>query len=483
MNVLFASSEVHPLIKTGGLADVAGYLPRALRDHGACVHIMMPAYRAVLNKVDAPRSIGSFRTNGYAVELLETQLPKSRVKVWLTACPELYDRDGGPYQDDRGREWPDNDMRFMVFAQTVVAVAAGWIRLNWPVDIVHCNDWQTGLVPALLKLLPRSPPVLFTVHNLAYQGTFPFERFHSLELPPHLWSHHALEFHGQMSFIKGGLVFADRINTVSPRYAREIQTEAFGCGLDGLLRHRATALSGILNGIDPHEWNPGTDPHLTATYNRQTLSKKRLNKSALQHLMTLPEDSRTPVFGMVTRLTHQKGVDLLIDALPALANTRLQVAIVGTGDRRLEEQLLSLANHLKNKIGIKMAYNESWAHLTIGGSDAFLMPSRFEPCGLTQMYSLRYGTVPIVHAVGGLADTVVNADEENVADRTATGIHFHEDTAESLLQAIRKATVLYQSRQSWKALQNTGMQLDFSWNRAAEEYTALYREMLTGRIL
>lgn len=478
MKVLFASSEVHPLVKTGGLADVAGYLPRALRGHGASVHVIMPAYREVLDKLDAPpAAIGQYRTHGYAVTLLETRLPGSQVKVWLVACPALYDRDGGPYQDARGEEWPDNDVRFTVFAQTVAAAAAGDIRLNWPVDIVHCNDWQCGLIPALLKRSTHAPPTLFTIHNLAYQGLFPYERFRALELPSDLWSHHALEFYGRMSFIKGGLVFADRINTVSPRYAREIQTEAFGCGLDGLLRFRAGALSGILNGIDTREWNPGTDPHLAATYNRRSLENKKINKVALQRRMGLPEAADTPLFGMVSRLTQQKGVDLMIEALPALADTDVQFVVIGTGDRVLEQQLQTLAARHPDRIAIKVAYDESAAHLTIAGADAFLMPSRFEPCGLTQLYSLRYGTVPVVRAVGGLADTVIDADETHLAEGTATGIRFGADTAESLLQAIRRTMVLYRSRQSWKTLQNTGMRHDYSWSRAAEEYMSLYREI------
>ena len=478
MNILFATSEAHPLIKTGGLADVCGYLPRSLRGHGAAVHIIMPAYPEVLRKLPTPKLIGFYQTNGFEVTILESRLPGSQIKLWLTACPALFEREGGPYQDSEFQDWPDNALRFAVFARTVVAVAMGWANIKWPADVVHCHDWQTGLIPALLKLQPSAPPSIFTIHNLAYQGIFPYETFTQLKLPPHLWSSHALEFYGQLSFIKGGIVFADRINTVSPHYAEEIKTPEFGCGLDGLLRHRSDHLSGILNGIDVRDWNPGTDKNLAECYNRRSLDKKSANKLALQKLMGLPPDKSIPLLATVTRLTQQKGVDLIIRAIKQLKGQKLQFAIVGTGDKQLEKELKTFAKKHPDKLGLKIEYNESWAHLAIAGADAFLMPSRFEPCGLTQLYSLRYGTLPIVRNVGGLADTVTSATPENLSNKLATGFVFEGDTSAELVSAIQSALSIFEEKKKWKTMQLTGMQHDFSWNTAAERYMELYTAII-----
>lgn len=478
MNILFATSEAHPLIKTGGLADVSGYLPRSLRGHGATVHVALPAYSEVLSKLKQTKTVGKYRTDGHEVTLLESRLPGSQVKLWLVACPELFEREGGPYQNNEFQDWPDNALRFAVFARTVVAIAMGWTNLKWKTDIVHCHDWQTGLIPALLKLQPTAPPSVFTIHNLAYQGLFPYDAFQQLELPPHLWSSHALEFYNQLSFVKGGIVFADRVNTVSPRYAEEIKTPEFGCGLDGLLQHRGKKLSGILNGIDTRDWNPGTDPHLAAPYNRRSLGPKSENKTALQKLMGLPVDADTPVLATVTRLTQQKGVDLIIEAIKALTKEKVQFAIVGTGDRALEKQLEALAKKFPDSVGVKIAYSEPWAHLAIAGADGFLMPSRFEPCGLTQLYSLRYGTLPIVHNVGGLADTVTDASDSNLKSKSATGFVFNEDSGAALATSIRQALKLYKDKRSWKAMQQTAMKHDYSWNSAAESYIELYQSVL-----
>lgn len=478
MNVLFATSEAYPLAKTGGLGDVSGQLPRSLQAQGARLRIIMPGYRGVLDKAPARKTITRLQIAGYSVDVHETILPGSRVKVWVVDCPELYDRDGGPYQDNAGNDWPDNGQRFAIFDKTVCEIALGRAGIDWPVDIVHCHDWQTGLIPALLKLEPQSPATLFTIHNLAYQGLFPYQAFLDLGLPSHYWSHLALEFHGQLSFIKGGLVFADRINTVSPHYAEEIKTPAFGCGLDGLLRYRASALTGILNGIDPREWNPSTDPHLSENYNRRNIPSKVLNKPALQSLFKLPADPESPAISMVSRLTHQKGVDVIVDALPELFKLPLQLLILGTGDRRLEQKLQSAAADQPDRLGVKIAYNESWAHLLIGGSDMFIMPSRFEPCGLTQLYSLRYGTVPIVRNVGGLADTVIDATPATLDQSTATGVIIADDSPAALIAAVQKGLALYHNNPVWQKLQLNGMRQEFSWAASAREYLKLYRELI-----
>jgi starch synthase len=480
MNILFVSSEVHPLIKTGGLADVAGYLPPALKKLGASVRIAMPGYTEVLNNLGSYKLLSRYPVDGYSIDIIESVLPGTDVGIWVICCPTLYEREGGPYQDNEGQDWPDNAIRFGIFAKVVVAITRNWIDVNWPIDLVHCNDWQTGLIPALLKLQTMAPATLFTIHNLAYQGLFAYQDFVRLQLPPHLWTHHALEFHDRLSFLKGGLVFADRINTVSPRYAKEIQTEKFGCGLEGLLLHRSKSLSGILNGTDTQQWNPKTDKYLASHYDEKTLGNKSINKLALQKLFELPQDKNVPLFSVVTRLTQQKGIDIMLDALYMSKSIDAQFAVLGMGDKNLELRVRNYARKFPNQFSVRIAYNESWAHLAIAGADVFLMPSRFEPCGLTQLYSLRYGTIPLVHAVGGLADTVVDATTANLAAKRATGVHFKKDSAKALVRAIYQTLKLYDDKGIWTTMQLTGMQQDFSWQSAAKKYMVLYRQILSS---
>ena len=477
LRILFAASEAHPLIKTGGLADVAGSLPRALTGLKQQVRLVLPAYGSLLARIDRPREVAAFTIGDHAVRLLATTLPGSRVTTWLVDCPELYDRPGNPYLGPDGQPWPDNALRFMRFAEAVVRIANDAAGLNWQPDLVHCHDWQTGMVPALLSRQPTRPATVFTIHNLAYQGLFPHETFQALGLPPEWWSHHALEFHGQLSFIKGGLVFADRLTTVSPTYAREIQTPAFGYGLDGLLRHRADVLGGILNGIDTREWNPGTDPRLVQTYNRRTLAKKAINKTALQAQMGLPERDDVLLLGMVSRLVEQKGVDILIEALDALITRPVQLVILGSGEARFEQALQAARLRHPARIAVRIGYDETLAHRIEAGADVFLMPSRFEPCGLNQMYSMRYGTPPLVRPVGGLADTVIDATAENLADRTATGFHCHGEHGSDLLATVERARELWRQPERWRRLQDAGMRRDFSWRHSAGEYLALYRQI------
>ncbi len=477
LRILFAASEAHPLIKTGGLADVAGSLPRALTGLKQQVRLVLPAYGSLLARIDRPREVAAFTVGDHAVRLLATTLPGSRVTTWLVDCPELYDRPGNPYLGPDGQPWPDNALRFMRFAEAVVRIANDTAGLNWQPDLVHCHDWQTGMVPALLSRQPTRPATVFTIHNLAYQGLFPHETFRALGLPPEWWSHHALEFHGQLSFIKAGLVFADRLTTVSPTYAREIQTPAFGYGLDGLLRHRADALSGILNGIDTKEWNPGTDPRLVQTYNRRTLAKKAVNKTALQTQMDLPERDDVLLLGMVSRLVEQKGVDILLDALDALMTRPVQLVILGSGEARFEQALQAARLRHPERIAIRIGYDETLAHRIEAGADVFLMPSRFEPCGLNQMYSMRYGTPPLVRPVGGLADTVIDATAESLADGTATGFHCHGEHGSDLLATVERARELWRQPEHWRRLQEAGMRRDFSWRHSAGEYLTLYRQV------
>ena len=480
MNILFASSEVHPLVKTGGLADVSGSLPRALKSAKQEIRVIMPAYPAAISRADKLRLETDIVLPGARtpVRLLQGWLPHTRVRLYLVDSPEHFDRPGGPYLDENGKEWPDNGARFALFARAITAVAMNRAGVGWQPDLVHCNDWQTGLVPALLSCKAQRPATLFTIHNLAYQGLFDQETFKALKLPTDWWSLDRLEFHQQLSFIKGGLVYSDWINTVSPTYAREIRTKAFGCGLEGLLQHRQERLSGILNGVDYQVWNPGKDKLLTQTYTARSLEHKRENKLALQKAFGLPERVGFPLLGHVGRLVEQKGLDLVIKVIPQLLKRRLQLVVLGTGQPELEKGLRQAAQQYPDQIAVRIDYDEELAHLLEAGSDIFLMPSRFEPCGLNQIYSLRYGTPPIVRNTGGLADTVTDASERNIGLGTATGFVFDNMDAESLLGAIDRALGCYTRPDVWTTLQTTGMAQDFSWSRSAEEYIRLYERIV-----
>lgn len=481
MKVLFAASEALPLIKTGGLGDVAGSLPAALRHGGADLRLVMPAYGDALARAESPRIAAELDLPSVRapVRLLETRLPGA-VTAYLVDYPPAFGRPGNPYLAPDGDVWRDNAERFALFAQAVVAIAAGRARLGWKPDVVHTNDWQTGLVPAWLSRQPIRPATVFTIHNLAYQGLFPHAVFTHLGLPDTWWQTEALEFHGQMSFMKAGLVFADRLTTVSPSYAREIQTPTFGCGVDGLLRHRSAVLRGILNGIDVEEWNPRRDAHLAQPFHSDDLAARAANKRALQAELGLAEDTQALLLGNIGRMVEQKGIDLAIAALPAILTLPIQVAILGTGETVYQRALLDLADSFPGRLAVRIGYDESLAHRIEAGSDAFLMPSRFEPCGLNQLYSLRYGCVPIVHRVGGLADTVIDATPDAVAAEIATGVVFHDPSAEALTAAVQRALTLYRQPARWTQLMRTGMAQDFSWAHSARDYLALYDESLAA---
>lgn len=474
--ILFATSETHPLIKTGGLADVAGSLPIALSELGQEVRIIMPNYHDIKN-AESSRYLCTVRVNNCDVNLLETHLPNSRVIVWLVDYPPFFNNPGNPYHDDRGQMWPDIGDRFALFCRIVVEVAMDRAYLNWKPDVVHCNDWQTGLIPALLSLEFHRPASIFTIHNMAYQGVFPSSTYTLLNLPGQLWHPDGLEYHGMLSFIKGGLSFADRITTVSPTYAQEIQTPEFGYGLEGLLAHRQDSLSGIINGIDTTVWNPSTDPYIMQTYGIDTLQDKKANKAALQQRLGLPVDAETPLFTLISRLVEQKGIDLLISCLSELVHMPLQFALLGSGDKSIELKLLNFARLYPEKIAITIGYDEQLAHQIEAGADMFLMPSRFEPCGLNQMYSQRYGTLPIVRKTGGLADTVVDTLPGSMADNTASGFVFNDAVPAALLEAIKRSLVLFDNKPAWEKLQRNAMNKDFSWRNSANQYLALYREI------
>jgi starch synthase len=471
--ILFVSSEVFPLMKTGGLGDISGSLPAALKSYGQDVRVLMPAYADALATLGNVREITLTQANN-RLRLIESVNPETGVQIWLLVHPDFSDRPGNPYLAPDGRPWYDNAERFALLAYAAVDIAMNRTGLDWRADLVHCNDWQTGLIPPLLRNQPQRPATVFTIHNMAYQGLFPYDVFKKLALPGQFWAPGALEFYNQLSFLKGGLVFADWINTVSPTYAEEIQTEEFGCGLQGLLQERRHRLRGILNGIDDATWNPAADPWIPERYDLATIERKAANKSALRQALGLEDRAERPLITIVGRLVQQKGIDLVIDSLPAFAEIPVQLAVLGTGDSLFEQKLIRAAQEYAGQIGVRIGYDENFAHLAEAGADMFLMPSRFEPCGLNQMYSQRYGTVPIVRSVGGLADTVEDANASNLAARRASGIVFRDPSSTALVQAVRRACALYADRDTWLQLQRAGMQKDFSWRQSARHYIDLY---------
>lgn len=476
--ILYISSEAFPLIKTGGLADVAGSLPVALKQHAQDICLCLPAYPEVISKLKRYDVRAETRYYNQTVRILQSTLPGSDVTLWLVDCPSLFMRPGGPYSDAHGHVWHDNALRFALFCRAAVDIARDQLQLDWAADIVHCNDWQTGLVPALLEQHTDRPSSVFTIHNLAYQGLFDQQAFYDLNLPTDLWHFSALEFYGQLSFIKGGLVFADKLTTVSPSYAEEICLPEFGYGLDGLLRYRKDDLLGILNGIDHRHWDPQTDHHLPHNYSNRNLDNKALNKLALQKKLGLKQDAEIPMLGMVSRLVEQKGLEIILHCLPMLQHQPLQLVILGTGELHYEMQLAEFAQQHPDIASVTIGYNEALAHQIEAASDLYLMPSSFEPCGLNQLYSLRYGTLPIVNAVGGLADTVVHASEKNRQRKTANGFVLENYSSAALLDAIEQACALFPQKKLWQQLQVNAMKCDHSWDNRAQHYITLYDSLL-----
>jgi starch synthase len=480
MRVLFATSEVAPIIKTGGLADVSAALPAALHEMGVDIRVLLPGYPQVLKALPKLKLAADFSglatstlANFPPSRLLRGKLP-SGVPLYVLDCPEMYLRGGGAYQDENGIDWADNAQRFGLFSKIAALLGSADNPLSWKPQILHCNDWQAGLAPAYLHYAKSPAHTLMTIHNLAFQGNFPSDVLPELGLPWACYQPEGVEFYGNLSFLKAGLYYADHITTVSPSYAQEIQTAELGFGMQGLLAHRNKQLSGILNGIDTTEWNPAEDPYLAHTYDAEHLSGKAANKRELQKRLGLHIDAKIPVFGLVSRFAHQKGLDVVLEAALKLIALPAQLVLLGSGDVEMQRAALDLAHHHSGKLAVYVGFDEGLAHLVEAGADVFLMPSRFEPCGLNQMYSQRYGTPPLVHATGGLIDTVVDCSEASLANDSASGFVFEQMDAASLLAAARRAVAAYKDKKIWKTLQLNCMAKDFSWNGSAQAYFEIY---------
>lgn len=497
LRILIAASEVVGFAKTGGLADVAGSLPRALAARGHQVAVVMPFYRSVrLGRHPVERTphvipvpVG-LRT--LACRLYRSTLPDSNVPIYFIDQPEYFDRDDpslgrGLYQQNMPggykSDYPDNAERFVFFSRAVLETAHS---MSFIPDVIHANDWQTGLVPVYLNEIFRTRPQyektrsIFTIHNIAYQGMFGPDVMNLTTLPGWLFNHAQLEFHGRFNFLKAGLVFADAINTVSPTYSREIQTAEYGCGLEGLLRVNRVKLFGIMNGVDYDQWNPATDKYLPANYDEQTVFEvKPVVKAALQQRYKLPLEPNKPLLGCVARLVSQKGIDLILSAAPGFLHMGCQMVFLGEGDPEYHNELNQFREKHPDQVGVYLGYDEGLAHLIEAGSDLFLMPSRYEPSGLNQLYSMKYGTPPVVRHTGGLADSVVGATQESLAAGFATGFSFGDYTANALYQTIKWAVSLYRDRpKDFQQIVRTAMKQDWSWNRSAGEYERLYLRVL-----
>ncbi|MGE4253144.1 MAG: glycogen synthase GlgA [Parvibaculaceae bacterium] len=477
MKTLAVASEVFPLVKTGGLADVASALPAALAQHGVEMRVMMPGYPAVMAALKAAQPVHAYDDLlGGPARILMGRA--GMLELLVVDAPHLFDRPGNPYLGPDGKDWPDNWQRFAALSRAAADVGEGGIKAFAP-DIVHVHDWQAALTAAYLHFAPRpAAKTVLTVHNIAFQGQYPATIFPALGLPDAAFAIGGVEYYGGVGYLKGGLHYADAITTVSPSYADEITTPEFGMGLDGLLRARRDALTGIVNGIDTTIWSPANDRHLALTYVPRNFAQRRqANKRAIEQRLGL-EESDGPLFCVVSRLTWQKGMDLLVQCLDSLVGQGARLALLGAGEAPLEAAFTAAAAQHPGQIGVVIGYDESLSHLLQGGADAILIPSRFEPCGLTQLYGLRYGCVPVVSHVGGLADTIVDANEAALDRESATGLKFAPVDASALGRAIERAIRLYADRKAWNSIQKAGMKTDVSWEKSARRYAALYQKLL-----
>ena len=483
MRVLHLAAEIYPLVKTGGLADVIAALPPALAARQIDVRLLLPGHPAILDGLrDARPVITLGPAFGAAViTLYRGRLDPSGIPAYVIDAPFLYRREGNPYVDPTGIDWADNHRRFALLGWAAAHLASGELDPDWTPQIVHGHDWHAGLAPAYIAQNPAmTTATVFTIHNLAYRGIFGIDAAGELGLAARKLTPMGLEFHGQISFMKAGLIYSRRLTTVSPTYAREICTPEFGEGLDGVLRDRGPALSGILNGVDYAVWSPESDPAIAAAYSAKRLAGKAACKADVQAAFGLPVEPEKPLFTVVSRLSAQKGLDLLEAILPELSAAGAQLVVLGSGDGALEMRWRHAAAAHPQSVAVHVGYDEAISHRLIAGADALIVPSRFEPCGLTQLYALRYGTIPVVRRVGGLADTVVDASAENLRVGKATGFVFSESNGSALAARLHDACALYRDKATWKQLQKTGMAQDFSWNESAAHYEALYTGLLGG---
>jgi len=486
LNILFLSSEVEPFAKTGGLADVSGALPQTIKASEHEIRVMMPRYGSInerksklhdmirLKEIEIPMGPKPHLASIKSSFIVNNQI---KVQVYFLDNPRLFGRSGLYVHPDTKKDYPDNDERFIFFCRGVLEVLK---KLGWQPDIIHCNDWPTGLVPAYLKTIYKNDPFyretrsVFTIHNMAYQGVFPKASFAKTLLPPELMSMDGVEAYGQVNFLKAGLSYADAITTVSEKYALEIQSSAeFGAGLEGIARQRKADLSGILNGVDYSVWDPSVDDLIPVKYDIKSLDLKVENKKALLEKMKLPFNESIPVIGIISRLVDQKGFDLIGESLDQLMKLDCQLVVLGVGEKKYHDLFEKAARKYPQRCAAALMFNNDLAHLIEAGSDMFLMPSRYEPCGLNQIYSLRYGTIPIVRATGGLEDTI-----EDVQGSSGTGFKFKQYAAADMLKAIQRAVTAYRDQPSWRKLMKSGMAKDFSWEASAKKYIQLYRGLV-----
>lgn len=481
MDVLFAASECAPFVKTGGLADVIGAVPKVLEERGVGVRVLLPAYPA-LKPVLADGKVLDENPDLFGGPARIVSVRAEGLNMLLLDAPHLYDRPGSIYLNSDGVDWPDNLFRFGALSYVGARIGLEGIA-GWRPDVINAHDWQAGLIPAYLKHAQMAdadvnvPRCVMTIHNIAFQGLFEWPAHRELGLSDELFHSEAIEYYGKTGFLKAGIALSDKITTVSPTYARELLTPEFGMGLEGLLQARKDDLCGILNGIDLEVWNPQTDPNLVAPYSTRSLKRRQKNRAAIEERFGLAANPTAPLFCVVSRLTSQKGLDLLLEALPVLVGRGARLALLGSGDKDLEAGFTKAAEAFPGSVGVIIGYDEALSHVLQGGSDAILVPSRFEPCGLTQLYGVRYGTLPVVAKTGGLADTVVDADAANLKSGRATGIVFSPINADQLADAIHRACDLFRDQAVWKRMVLTAMKYPVGWDRSASLYHDLYKDL------
>ena len=476
MRVLSVASEAFPLVKTGGLADVAGALPEALAEHNIEMVTLLPAYPKVKAALkDHKVSTVQADVLGFPVAFLYADIEGLGALIALE-CPQLFERDGGIYGDKTGRDWPDNGLRYAVLCRAAQLLAQGLDGAKG-FDVVHAHDWQAGLVPAYLRYYAPHIPSVLTIHNIAFQGQFSPSLFGALGLPNEAMAVEGLEYYGDISFLKAGVHYATAVTTVSPTYAREILTPHFGMGFDGLIRARSNDLHGIVNGLDVRVWDPETDPHLDANYSVSDITKRSANRRALANHFGLDHDAEAPLAAIVSRLTAQKGMDVVLEAVDRMVAMGFQLVVLGSGDAEFEHGFRQAALRHAGRVGVQIGYDEGLSHLIHGGADTLLVPSRFEPCGLTQLSALRYGVIPVVARTGGLADTIVDANHAALTANVATGVQFDGVHAQGFLDAMARLHALFQDKTNWILMQRRAMRAELGWTASAGHYAALYKEL------